>query len=424
MIATFLSVFLILLLSGLPVAFVLGITTLVMMLFFSQTPLIMIPDVMYSSLNSFTLIAIPFFVIGAQFMVRGGTSKYLLDAANCYVRHLWGGLAIVAVIGCMLFAAICGSSTATALAMGVFMIPEMIKRGYPRDFAAGVVAASGTMGAIIPPSLGLILYGILASESIPRLFLAGVMPGILEGALYIAWIHLFSRMKGIHGGKRATAKETLDATVKAIPALSLPIIVLGGIYSGFVTVTEAAALATVASLVISLFIYREVKQNEIISIAGEAMMSAGMVMFIISTALLFGHWVTEAGIPFRLIAFLNDMNLSPYLFLLLVNILFLILGAFLDAVSVTLITIPILLPVLQHMGIDLVHFGIILTVNMEVGCITPPVGLNLFVLSGATRAPLSEIIRGAFPFVIIGFIQIAIITYIPQFVLFLPNMLM
>jgi len=424
MIATFLGVFLILLVSGLPVAFVLGITTLVMVLFFSQTPLIMIPDVMYSALNSFTLIAIPFFVIGAQFMVRGGTSKYLLDAANCYVRHLWGGLAIVAVIGCMLFAAICGSSTATALAMGVFMIPEMIKRGYPRHFAAGVVAASGTMGAIIPPSLGLILYGILASESIPRLFLAGVMPGILEGALYIAWIHLYSRKKGIHGGERATGKETLDATVKALPALSLPIIVLGGIYSGIVTVTEAAALASVAALVISLFIYKEVKPKEILPIAGEAMMSAGMIMFIISTALLFGHWITEAGIPFRLIAFLSDLNLSPYLFLLFVNILFLILGAFLDAVSVTLITIPILLPVLQHMGIDLVHFGIILTVNMEVGCITPPVGLNLFVLSGATRAPLSEIVRGAFPFMIIGFVQIAIITYLPQFVLFLPKLLM
>jgi C4-dicarboxylate transporter DctM subunit len=424
MIAAFLIVFFMLLVSGLPVAFVLGITTLVMVVLFSQTPLIMIPDVMYSSLNSFTLLAIPFFVIGAQFMVRGGTSKYLINAANCYVRHLWGGLAIVAVIGCMLFAAISGSSTATALTMGIFMIPEMIKRGYPRHFAAGVVAASGTMGAIIPPSLGLILYGILASESIPRLFLAGVMPGILEGALYVIWIHLFSRIKGIHGGEKATANETLKATLKALPALSLPVIILGGIYSGIVTVTEAAALASVASLVISLFVYREVKPKEIVPIAGEAMMSAGMIMFIISTALLFGHWITEAGIPFRLIAFISDMSLSPFLFLLFVNILFLILGAFLDAVSVTLITIPILLPVLQHMGIDLVHFGIILTVNMEVGCITPPVGLNLFVLSGATRAPISEIIRGAFPFMLIGLIQIAIITYIPQFVLFLPRLLM
>lgn len=424
MIATFLGVFFILLVSGLPIAFVLGVTTLIMLLLFSQTPLIMIPDVMYSSLNSFTLIAIPFFVIGAQFMVKGGTSKYLINAANCYVRHLWGGLAIVAVLGCMLFGAICGSSTATALAMGIFMIPEMTKRGYSRHFAAGLIAAAGTMGAIIPPSLGLLLYGILASESIPRLFLAGVMPGILEGALYIAWICVYSRKKGYRGGERATGKETLDATLKALPALSLPVIVLGGIYSGIVTVTEAAALASVAALAISLFIYREVKLKEIISIAGEAMMSAGMIMFIMSTALLFGHWITEAGIPLRLVAFVSDMNLSPFLLLLFVNILFLILGCFLDAVSITLITVPILLPVVQHLGIDLVHFGIILTVNMELGAITPPVGLNLFVLAGATRAPLSEVIRGAFPFMFLDLIQLAIITYIPQFVLFLPNLLM
>jgi C4-dicarboxylate transporter, DctM subunit len=424
MIPIFLGVFFLLLISGLPIAFVLGITSLIMVVFFSQTPLIMIPDVMYSALNSFTLVAIPFFVIGAQFMVKGGTSKYLIDAANCYVRHLWGGLAIVSVVGCMLFGAICGSSTATALAMGVFMIPEMVKRGYPRHFAAGLIAAAGTMGAIIPPSLGLLLYGILASESIPKLFLAGVMPGVLEGALYIAWICIYSRKKGFRGGERATRKETLDATLKALPALSLPVIVLGGIYSGIVTVTEAAALAAVAALTISLFIYREVKPSEIISVSGEAMMSAGMIMFIMSTALLFGHWITETGIPLRVVAFVGDLNLSPFLFLLVVNVLFLVLGCFLDAVSITLITVPILLPAVKHMGIDLVHFGIILTVNMELGAITPPVGLNLFVLSGATRAPLSEVIRGAFPFFFLDLIQLSIITYVPQFSLFLPKLLM
>lgn len=420
----FIVVFIILLLSGLPVAFVLGVSTLVMILLFSNTPLIMIPDVMYNALNSFTLMAIPFFVIGAQFMLKGGTSKYLIRAANCYVRHFWGGLAIVSVIGCMIFAAICGSTVATALAMGVIVIPEMIKRGYSRSFATGVVAASGTMGAMIPPSLGLILYGVLTGESIPRLFLAGVMPGLLEGGLYILWIYIFSRKMGFRGGERATGKETMEATVKALPALLLPFIVLGGIYSGIVTVTEAAALAAVASLIISLFIYREVKLRDVIPTAGEAMMSAGMIMFIISTAHLFGHWITEAQIPAKLVTFLSEMNLSPLLFLFFINILLLIFGTFLEAISITLITVPILLPVLQHLGIDPIHFGIILTVNMEVGCITPPVGLNLFVLSGATRAPLSEIIRGAFPFVIIGFIQIAIITYLPQFVLFLPNFLM
>ncbi|MBW1999642.1 MAG: TRAP transporter large permease subunit [Deltaproteobacteria bacterium] len=420
----FIIVFTVLLCSGLPVAFVLGITSLVMMAFSSSTSLLMVPEVMYNAIDSFTLIAVPFFVIAAQFMLKGGTSKYLVEAANCYVRHFWGGLATVSVIGCMIFAAICGSSTATAMAMGIIVIPAMLKEGYPRHFATGVVAASGTMGIMIPPSIALILYGIITERSIPKLFLAGVMPGLLEAALYIGWINWYSRKTGLRGSERATGRETLMATVKAIPALSLPVIVLGGIYSGIVTVTEAAALAAVASIIISLLVYRGVKPRDILPITGEAMMTAGMIMFIITTAVLFGHWITEARIPADLVGFASGMNLSPVLFLLFVNVLLLFLGTFLEVVSIMLITLPILIPVLEHLGIDLIHFGIVMTVNMEVACITPPVGLNLFVLSGATRTPLSEVVRGTFPFVILGFIEIAIVTYVPQFVLFLPNLVM
>jgi len=424
MILAFFVVFGLLLCSGLPIAFVLGITALIMIAMFSPTPLLMIPEVMYNSLYSFPLMAIPFFVIAAQFMSRGGTSKYLIAAANCYVRHLWGGLAIVCVISCMIFAAICGSSVATALAMGVIVIPAMMEWGYPRSFATGVVAASGTMGIMIPPSVALILYGIITEESIPRLFLAGVLPGCLEASLYITWIYWYSRKKGFRGGERATLRETLRATVKAAPAFSLPFIVLGGIYSGVVTVTEAAALAAVAAIIISLFIYREVKIHETLDVTLDGMKSAGMIMFIISTAIVFGNWITEAGIPAQLVNFARDMNLSPILFLVFINILLLVLGMFLEVVSIMLITLPIILPVLTHLGIDLVHFGIIMTVNMEVALITPPVGLNLYVLSGVSRAPLSEVTRGAFPFVILGFIEIAIVTYWPQFCLFLPNLIM
>ncbi len=424
MILALFAVFGLLLCSGLPIAFVLGITALAMIAMFSPTPLLMVAEVMYNSLYSFPLMAIPFFVIAAQFMVRGGTSRHLINAANCYVRHFWGGLAIVCVISCMIFAAICGSSVATALAMGVIIIPAMMGRGYTRSFATGVVAASGTMGIMIPPSIALILYGIITEESIPRLFLAGVFPGILEATLYIIWIYWYSRKKGFRGGERATAKETLEATVKAIPALCMPFIVLGGIYTGIFTVTEAASLAAVAAIVISLFIYREVKLREVLSVTGEAMKSAGMIMFIISTAIVFGNWITEAGIPARLVDFAREMNLSAIYFLIFINILLLILGMFLEVVSIMLITLPIILPVLHHLGIDPVHFGIIMTVNMEVALITPPVGLNLYVLSGVARAPLSEVTRGAFPFVILGFIEIAIVTYWPQFSLFLPNLLM
>lgn len=424
MIPAFFVVFGFLICSGLPIVFVLGITAMVMMALFSATPLIMVPEVMYNSLYSFPLMAIPFFVLAAQFMVRGGTSKYLIAAANCFVRHFWGGLAIVCVISCMIFAAICGSSVATALAMGVIVIPAMAAGGYPRSFATGVVAASGTIGIMIPPSVALILYGVITEESIPRLFLAGVLPGCLEGALYITWIRYYSKKKGFRGGERASLKETLDSTFKAIPALAMPFIVLGGIYSGIFTVTEAASLAAVAAIVISLFAYREVKFRQVISITADGMKSAGMIMFIISTAIVFGNWITEAGIPERIVEFAKAADLSPIMFLIFINILLLILGMFLEVVSIMLITLPIIMPVLQHLGIDLIHFAIIMTVNMEVALITPPVGLNLYVLSGVARAPLSEVTRGAFPFVILGFIEIAIITYWPQFSLFLPNLIM
>jgi C4-dicarboxylate transporter DctM subunit len=424
MIPAFFVVFGFLICSGLPIVFVLGITALSMMAMFSPTPLIMVPEVMYNSLYSFPLMAIPFFVLAAQFMVRGGTSKYLIAAANCFVRHFWGGLAIVCVISCMIFAAICGSSVATALAMGVIVIPAMAAGGYPRSFATGVVAASGTIGIMIPPSVALILYGVITEESIPRLFLAGVLPGCLEGALYITWIRYYSRKKGFRGGEKASLKETLEATVKAIPALAMPFIVLGGIYSGIFTVTEAASLAAVAAIVISLFAYREVKIRQVIGITADGMKSAGMIMFIISTAIVFGNWITEAGIPERLVEFAKAADLSPIMFLIFINILLLILGMFLEVVSIMLITLPIIMPVLQHLGIDLIHFAIIMTVNMEVALITPPVGLNLYVLSGVAKAPLGEVTRGAFPFVILGFIEIAIITYWPQFSLFLPNLIM
>jgi len=424
MIAVFIFVFGILICLGVPIVFTLGITAMVMLAFYSPTPLMMLPEVMYNALDTFPLIAIPFFVTAAQFMVRGGTSRYLVEAASCYVGHLRGGLAIVAVVSCMFFAAICGSSVASALAIGMIVISAMIHFGYSRSFAMGVVAASGTMGIVIPPSVALILYGIIAEESIPRLFLAGVMPGLLEGALYIAWIAYYSRRKGYGGGPRSTLPETLRATGKAIPALSLPFIVLGGIYGGFVTVSEAAALAAIAAIIVSVFIYREVKPSQIIPISAEAMRSAGMIMFIISTAIVFGNWLTESGIPAGVVAMVTDLKLSPYLFLFFINLFLLFMGMFLEVASILLITLPILLPLIGVVGIDPIHFGILMIVNMELALETPPVGLNLFVISSVAKAPLWETIKGTFPFTCLGFIQLGIVTYWPDFSLFLPRLLM
>ena len=424
MIQVFALVFGILLCMGVPIAFTLGVTAMVMIAFYSFTPLVMVPEVMYNALDTFPLMAIPFFVTAAQFMVRGGTSRYLIELANCYVGHLRGGLAIVAVVTCMFFAAICGSSVASALAIGVVIIPAMVQFGYTRSFAAGVVAASGTMGIMIPPSVALILYGIIAEESIPRLFLAGVTPGLLEAALYIAWIAWYSRRKGFGGGPRSTWGETLRATGKAVPALCLPFIVLGGIYGGFVTVSEAAALAAVVSILVSVFVYRGVKFQDIVPISAEAMRSAGMIMFIISTAIVFGNWLTESGMPARVVNLITDLKLSPYLFLLFINIFLLFMGMFLEVASIMLITLPILLPVVAVVGIDPIHFGIVMTTNMELALETPPVGLNLYVISGVAKSPIWETIKGTFPFTCLGFIQLAVVTYWPEFCLFLPRLLL
>ena len=410
---------------GLPIAFTLGITALVMIAFYSPSPLAMVPEIMYNSLDTFPLMAIPFFVLAAQFMVKGGVTKYLIDAADCYIGHVRGGLAIVAVVACMLFAAICGSSVATAMAIGVIVIPAMMQYGYPRSFAAGVVAASGTMGIMIPPSVALIIYGIIAEENIPRLFLAGFMPGLMEGGFYIAWIAYYCRKKGFGGGRsRAPLARTLTATWKAIPAYSLPFIILGGIYSGFVTVTEAAALAAAVSLFISLFIYGGVSLREIIPISTESMKGAGMIMFIITTAIVFGNWMTEAGVPAKVVTLAKDLQLSAFTFLLLINVLLLVMGMFLEVVSILLITVPIMMPIVHQLGIDPVHFGIVITVNMELALETPPVGLNLYVISGVAKCPLWETIKGTFPFTCLGLIQLAIITYWPGYTLFLPNLLM
>jgi C4-dicarboxylate transporter, DctM subunit len=424
MVTAFFIVFALLLVSGIPIVFVLGVTSLIMFIFFSATPLLIIPEIMYNSLASFPLMAIPFFVIAAEFMTRGGCSKYLINAANAVVGSLPGGLAIVCVLCSMVFAAICGSSVATALAMGVIIIPAMMQRGYSQSFSSGLVAASGTMGILIPPSIPLIIYGIIADESIPRLFMAGFLPGFLQGALYTCWIVYYSKKMNFRAEARKSGREMMAAVVKAIPALCLPVIVIGGIYSGFVTVTEAAALGAVAAIFISLVVYRECKVQDLLVITGNSMKSAGMIMFIISTAIVFGTWLTQVQIPAQAVEFLKQWNMPWWSFLFVVNVILLIMGMFLEVVSIMLITLPILIPMVQALGIDLVHFAIIITVNMELALITPPVGLNLYVLSNVSNTPLSSVVRGVSPFIVLSMIHLAIVTYWPTLSLILPRLLM
>lgn len=408
---------------GAPIFVSLGLTA-ILMIAMEGRPLMDAAAHSINGINSTTFLAVPFFVMAATFMQRGGIARIIIEAAEAWVGHMRGGLGLVAVIATTLFAAISGSSVVTAMAMGTFLIPAMVARGYDRPFALGLVGASGTLGILIPPSLSMILYGLIAEESVPRLFMAGVMPGLLQAVLLASWVMIWSRHKGYASGARATREEFIAKNLRALPAMFIPVSVFAGIYSGYTTVTESAGVAAIASVLIAVFVYREVKLSEIFSMATEGMKAASAVTFIVMFALLFAHWITGSGIPTALVNFAIAQELAPWQFLLALNILMIILGMFLDAVAVMLIVTPIVLPVLGTLGIDPIHFGIVLIVNMEIAFLTPPIGLNLFVLASIARAPMSEAVRGMWPFVLLMVGFLILITYVPEISLWLPRTVM
>jgi C4-dicarboxylate transporter, DctM subunit len=408
---------------GFPIYMVLGLTALLLFWMSGQPP-IAVAQKIVDELNSQTLLAVPFFVLAATLMERGGIARALIEAASTWVGRVRGGLGLVCVVACMIFAAMCGSSVATAMAMGTVLVPAMLRLKYDRHFAAGVVGASGTLGILIPPSLAMVVYGVIADESVPRLFLAGVVPGLMQGALIAAWVLLYSYRRGYPKDTANLPGDFWRKNLRALPALSIPLIVLGGIYGGAATVTEAAALSAVVAILISVFVYRETKPRGLLAVLAEAMQNSAAIMIIIATALVFGHWITESGLAPWLIATLKGWNLEAWHFLLIVNVILLIMGMFLEVFSVLLIAMPVIVPLLKPLGIDPVHFGIVVTINMELALLTPPVGMNLFVLSTITRAPLAEVIRGTTPFIVLMIILLIAITYIPAISLWLPRIIL
>ena len=416
----FLILFFGLLAAGTPIFLVLGACAAVLY-YVSGEPMIGVAQVMIDHLNSTTLMALPMFVMAAAFMRHGGVAKALVDVAMAWLGGIRGSLGLVTVVACTLFAAICGSSVATALAMGTILLPAMIEKGYPRSFALGVIGASGTIGIVIPPSLALILYGIVAEQSVPRLFLAGILPGLLQAAAFFFWVWYDARRRNFPKDDWMPMKQRLEVTFRALPAVAVPVVVLVGIYGGLVTVTEAAAVAAVVALLISLFFYRGFHWTRTLWVIADALRSAGTIMLIITSALAFGHWMTGSGVPAQLVSFVLEHHFSTWQFLLAINVLLLILGCFLEVVATLLLVLPILAPALKPLGVDPVHFSIIFTHNMEIGLIHPPVGLNLFVLSTISAAPVGEVIRGILPFLILLLIVLGIITYVPILTMWLPQ---
>jgi len=403
-----------------PIFLVLGSCAAVLF-YVSDQPLIGVAQEIIDELNSPTLMALPLFVMAAAFMRRGGVAKALVDVAIAWFGSLQGSLGLVTVVACTLFAAICGSSVATALAMGTILLPTMLERKYPRHFALGVVGASGTIGIVIPPSLALILYGIIVEQSVPRLFLAGIIPGIIQAAAFAIWVIWYARKANFPREPKMPAPEMLRVTLRAAAGLGVAAIVVVGSYGGFVTVTEAAALSARVAVAVSVFVDRGFRLTDTLDVIADGLKSAATIMIIVATALAFGEWMTQSGVPAALVQFTLDHNLKTWQFLLAINVLLLLLGCFLEVAATLLLVMPILAPALKPLGIDPIHFAIVFTHNMEIALIHPPVGLNLYVLATVSDAPIMEVIRGILPFLILLLIVLGIITYVPELSLWLPR---
>lgn len=412
--------FFILLFLRVPVAVSLALST-ILVFFQIDFNMNMIPQRIFTALDSFPMMAIPGFVLAGVLMARGGISKYLIEALRAWIGHLPGGLAVVTIVACAIFAAISGSSPATAAAIGSIMIPAMISAGYKKRYSMGLVAAGGTLGILIPPSVPLIIYGITSEQSIGELFMAGVIPGIaLTGILIVAAI-FYAKRNGFNGDEPASWEVRWRKSLKAIWGGFLPFLILGTIYSGVVTPTESAVIAVFYGLVVSLFIYREMKLKDFREVLVESINITAMIFLIIGAASLFGLYLTNAQVPQQVGAWIAESDLNKWIFMIIVNILFFIMGMFLEAVSIILITLPILLPILVHFDINLIHFAIIMTINMELGMITPPVGLNLFVVSGIAKEKLGEVVKGVIPFIILMIVFLALVIVLPQLSLWLPE---
>lgn len=415
-------VFAILLFLNVPIALSLGISSIIAMLA-AETPMIMLPINVYSSIGKFTLLAIPFFVLAGNVMEKAGISERLINLANKAVGHKKAGLAIVCVITSCFFAAISGSGPATVAALGVIIIPAMIKAGYNDGMSSALMATAGAIGIIIPPSIAYVVYGAIAGVSIGKTFVAGIMPGILMGtALIIACIILVRRLDIVQQEKAST-REVWAAFKDAVWGLLMPVIILGGIYGGFFTPTEAAAVSAVYGIVVGVFIYREVNLKNLYEILVESAVQSAVVMIIVACASLFAWIVTTQGVAAMVSNYLLQISNSQYLFLLIINIVLLIAGCFIDAVSALYIFVPIMLPVALQLGYDPIAFGIVMTMNLAIGQVTPPVGVNLYVACGISKVSLKDISRKVIPFVIASIISLLLITYIPQLSLWLPNMM-
>ena len=423
MITFLLPVFLILLLLGLPIYGSLAFSVVGAMELTGKMDPTIVPMRMFSGMNNFSLMAIPFFILAAELMRVGGLSARLIKLAQVMIGWAPGGLASAAVLSCLFFGSISGSSPATVVAIGTIMFPALVEAGYSKRFAIGLLTTAGTLGPIVPPSIALIIYGSVTATSVGQLFAAGILPALLLGSLLIAYCMIYSKRKKYPSSTFPTFVEVIDAIKGSAWGLGLPVILLGGIYSGVFTATESAAVACAYGLFVGMFIYKQVSAKALWEILQNTGLTSGSLLLITAGASAFSWLLTMTGTPSALANYVLSLSDSSIAITALLNIIMLIAGFFLDSASAIIVLAPLMTPIAAEVGIDPVHFGIINLVNYSVGMITPPVGLNLFVAVAISKMNLFEVFRGCIPFLFIMIIGLFIITYFPWLSLAIPSML-
>lgn len=419
-IALLFGYFITLLLIGVPIAFSLGIAGLMTVLGAGTLPVDYLAQVAFTSIDNFPIMAIPFFIAAGVFMGAGGLSRRLLALADELVGGLAGGMALASIATCMFFAAISGSGPATVAAIGTLTIPAMVERGYDKLFAAAVVAAAGAIGVMIPPSNPFVVYGVAAQASVGKLFLAGITPGVITGLALMATAYVIARKNGWRGEARPRSLKTVSAAVwDAKWALLVPVIVLGGIYGGLMTPTEAAAIAAMYGLLVGLFIYRELNWRSLWKCCVESAQTSAVIIMLMSMATIFGNVMTLEQVPERIASAILNLTANKIAILLLINVLLLWVGTFMEALAAIVILTPILLPLVTKVGVDPIHFGVIMVVNLAIGFVTPPVGVNLFVACGITKQKIELVSKAVMPFIATMLAILLLVTFWPQLSLYL-----
>jgi C4-dicarboxylate transporter DctM subunit len=412
-----------LMLTGMPVAVSLGLTVLAFLYLFTDVPPEIVAQKLFTGIEKFEIMAIPFFILAGNFLTHGGVARRMINFATACVGHVHGGLGVAGVFACALFAAVSGSSPATVVAIGAILLPAMVRMGYPPRFGAGVISTSGALGILIPPSIVMVMYAVATNTSIGALFIAGVIPG----AALAAMLGLVTWFRAWRGGyprlERASFGTVLRSFRKSVWGLLMIVIVIGGIYAGLFTPTEAAAMSAVYAFIVAVFIYKDMTLKQVPRVLRDSANMSSMLLFIIANAILFSFLMANENIPQNMAQWMVDQDLGIILFLIGVNIILLLAGCLMEPSSITLIMAPLFFPIAVKLGIDPIHLGILMVVNMEIGMITPPVGLNLFVASGITRMGITELSVAVLPWLTTMLVFLIIVTYWPPLSLWLPKAL-